>query len=470
MITASLLAKYDRPVPRYTSYPTVPNWNDQIPVSAWETETANQFRIQNRENGISLYIHLPFCESLCTYCGCNKKITGNHSVEDTYINTIHREWSLYLGLMDAQPVLRELHLGGGTPTFFSPENLRRLLEPILATSIVPDDKCYGFEGHPNNTTYEHLNTLFEMGFRRVSFGVQDNDPTVQKVINRIQPFANVQKVTEMAREIGYTSVNFDLVYGLPKQTVESMERTLQRVLLLKPDRVAFYSYAHTPWTSPAQRLFDEADLPSPALKMQLYRMGKFHFSIHGYQDIGMDHFALPGDDLYKCRWREKNMEQRMQGEGKWESSTLYRNFMGYTTVKTKFLIGLGVSSISDIGTAYAQNNKQLKDYYRSVEQGILPITKGYFLNAEDQVFKSYIMDISCQGETMFRQDDLPILQTYCFPLLHELQADGLISFSDNGLKLTSRGHHFIRIICSAFDLFLQRKNQSGTEFQYSKAI
>lgn len=391
-------------------------------------------------------------------------------MEDEYIAALLKEWTLYLRLMQEKPILRELHLGGGTPTFFSPENLEKLLTPILSSTIRAEDHAFSFEGHPNNTTYAHLKTLYHLGFRRVSFGVQDNDPAVQKVINRIQPFYKVQEVTETAREIGYTSINFDLIYGLPKQTPESMERTLQKVLSLRPDRVAFYSYAHVPWTSRGQRLFDESDLPSAELKMQLYRQAKFQFSLHGYHDIGMDHFALPSDELFLARWREKCTGMREEGYGKWEESTLHRNFMGYTTQSAKLLIGLGVSSISDTGNAYAQNNKTIKDYYDSIKQGRLAITKGYFLDEEDQHFKQYILDITCKGSTEFRVCDLAILREYSFPVLEELAADGLLDWTESGMQLSAKGHHFIRIVCSAFDLFIQRKTQQAATVRYSKAI
>ena len=254
---ARLLEKYNVPVPRYTSYPTVPSWQDNIDVPRWK-ET---FRMDyNAGNGICLYIHLPFCESLCTYCGCNKKITTNHGVEDEYIDAVLKEWQLYTELMAEKPVIRELHLGGGTPTFFSPANLEKLLSGILTGSIIPEDREFSFEGHPNNTTAEHLQTLYDLGFRRVSFGIQDLDPEVQRVINRIQPFEQVKYVTEKAREIGYKSVNYDLIYGLPFQTEKTIINTILQTISLKPDRIAFYSYAHVPWTSRGQRLFDENDL------------------------------------------------------------------------------------------------------------------------------------------------------------------------------------------------------------------
>src|SRR6478735_10261185 len=353
MENLALLQKYNVPVPRYTSYPTVPGWKSAICISDWRTSFQNRFAFCNNTQGISLYIHLPFCESLCTYCGCNKKITTNHSVEEEYLNSIEKEWKLYRKMMRQTPVIRELHLGGGTPTFFSPKNLERLLKFILKNSILHPKHEFSIEGHPNNTTPEHLKTLYNHGFRRISYGVQDNDPEVQRVINRIQPFENVRAATENARSIGFTSINFDLIYGLPKQTLQSMETTINKIIELKPDRIAFYSYAHVPWTSKAQRLFDESDLPGAEEKILLYLKGKELLMKNGYVDIGMDHFALPSDELYLA----------------WKSGRLHRNFMGYTTQNSGLLLGLGVSSISDTGNAFAQNQKALHDYYTSINEG-----------------------------------------------------------------------------------------------------
>ncbi|HVZ55588.1 MAG TPA: radical SAM protein, partial [Chitinophagaceae bacterium] len=295
-----LLEKYNVPVPRYTSYPTVPFWKEPLDVDQWKTLFRDRFRIHNHEQGISLYLHLPFCESLCTYCGCNKKITTNHQVEREYLERIIREWRIYRDIMGEPPIIREIHLGGGTPTFFSPANLARLMDALFEWSVVHPRHEFSVEGHPNNTTRKHLETLYGLGFRRISFGVQDHDPEVQRIINRIQPVENVERVTRQAREIGFESVNFDLIYGLPRQTLESMERTILQSIDLRPDRIAFYSYAHVPWTSRGQRLFDESDLPSPALKMQLYQLGRQLFTAHGYLDVGMDHFALPGDALVQA--------------------------------------------------------------------------------------------------------------------------------------------------------------------------
>ena len=454
MTALSLLSRYNVPVPRYTSYPTVPVWNDTIPDELWKENFRIEFSRSNDREGISLYLHLPFCESLCTYCGCNKKITTDHSVEPVYMKAILAEWQAYRALMAEQPVIRELHLGGGTPTFFSPARLQALVSIILEDTIIHPDHEFSFEGHPNNTTEEHMQLLYNIGFRRVSFGVQDNDAEVQRIINRIQPFEQVKYVTETARRIGYKSVNFDLIYGLPLQTVESMEHTIRQTISLRPDRVAFYSYAHVPWTSRGQRLFDEKDLPGTNEKLELYQVGKKLFTENGYHDIGMDHFSLETDDLYQTA----------------RAGNLHRNFMGYTTQPTKILVGLGVSAISSTRNAYAQNSKKIHDYSAAANAGKMAVEKGYFLTEEDVRFGKYIRDISCNGSTHFDNQDLETIEEFCFPQLEQLFLDGLITYNHATLQVTQLGKNFIRNICSAFDLYLN-KNRASTEKRiFSNAI
>jgi len=449
----SLLKKYNVAVPRYTSYPTVPHWKEGASVEEWQNRFRDRFSAGNRESGISLYIHLPFCESLCTYCGCNKKITTNHSVEEEYISVLLKEWKLYRALMDGKPVIKEIHLGGGTPTFFSTDNLRHLLQTILDDCTIHEQHEFSFEGHPNNTTREHLQTLYDLGFRRVSFGVQDNNPEVQRIINRIQPFENVKNVTEMAREIGYHSVNFDLIYGLPLQNVAHIEQTINAAISLKPERVAFYSYAHVPWTSRGQRLFDEHDLPDAEEKIKLYRTGKEMFAANGYKDIGMDHFALPHDDLYKAS----------------QEGWLFRNFMGYTTQRSTMLLGLGVSAISDSGNAFAQNDKTIHGYYNKINNATLPIVKEYFLNDEDLAFRKYILDLSCHGKTTLDPQHMDVLGSYTIPELEKLEIDGLVERNGYEIEITNLGRNFIRNICSAFDLHLLRSKATAGR-TYSNAI
>lgn len=451
-VPVALLHQYNVPVPRYTSYPTIPVWQSDADPEKWANVAGEQLT-RHHTQGISLYIHLPFCESLCTYCGCNKKITSNHSVESPYIEAILQEWQLYRQQINGTPVIRELHLGGGTPTFFSPEHLQQLLDGLLENAIVYPEHAFSFEGHPNNTTASHLQVLYNRGFRRVSFGVQDLDPQVQRVINRIQPFEQVAAATQMARDIGYESVNFDLIYGLPLQTIDSIRNTIHRTLELDPDRIAFYSYAHVPWTSKGQRLFNEDDLPSPATKLLLYQQGREIFTASGYCDIGMDHFALPEDELYRA----------------FQAGQLHRNFMGYTTQHTPLLIGLGVSAISDTGNAYAQNEKTLQDYYQRLAKGHLPVSKAYYLTDEDSVFKQYILDISCRGAITFSDHHRAPLEEYSFPELDRLSADQLIQWDAHGVTVTATGRNFIRNICRAFDLHLLRGQQAGKPV-FSKAV
>jgi oxygen-independent coproporphyrinogen III oxidase len=449
-----LLRKYNVPVPRYTSYPTVPFWEETTGAS-WEKHLQQQFSGRKLEDGLALYMHLPFCETLCTYCGCNKKITKRHSVEPEYMAALQKEWGLYKGLMSEKPLLKELHLGGGTPTFFSPEHLAEILLPIFKDVDIAEDHAFSFEGHPSNTTEAHLKMLKNLGFTRVSYGVQDNDARVQEAINRIQPWSDVENVVKLARDNGYTSVNIDLVYGLPFQTAESMEATVNKVLELKPDRIAFYSYAHVPWKSCSQRLYDETNLPSAAEKLELYNIGRRLFTASGYADIGMDHFALPHDELYQA----------------WENGELHRNFMGYTHTRTNMLIGLGVSSISDSGSGYAQNHKELRTYYDYVNKGLLPTAKGCYLDETDKIFRRHILDIACKGETFFHVKQPSRYEKFTLPILQKLEEDGLVKVSAIGVKVTETGKRFIRNICRAFDLkVLATQAVEMRPQQFSKAI
>ncbi|MBN2868264.1 MAG: oxygen-independent coproporphyrinogen III oxidase, partial [Flavobacteriaceae bacterium] len=381
----SLVNKYNVAGPRYTSYPTVPYWNTEaFSLNQWKESLIKAFNESNQEEGISLYIHLPFCESLCTFCGCNKRITKRHEVESPYIKAVLKEWDLYCELFDEKPIIKELHLGGGTPTFFSPENLTLLINGLKAKAELAGEYEFSFEGHPNNTTKEHLQTLYNLGFRRVSFGVQDYNPTVQKAIHRIQPFENVKRVTEQAREIGYTSVGHDIIFGLPFQTEVHVEETIKKTKALLPDRIAFYSYAHVPWIKGnGQRGFKDSDLPKADSKQNQYQLGKKLLADAGYYDIGMDHFALQTDSLYKASKNE----------------TMHRNFMGYTASKTKAMIGLGVSSISDSWYAFAQNVKNLEDYYQLIDEDIIPVFRGHILTKEDLIIRQHILNLMCHFKT-----------------------------------------------------------------------
>lgn len=351
----SLIQKYNVPGPRYTSYPTVPFWDSEnYHLSDW-LHTLKQNYAFFKDADISLYIHLPFCESLCTFCGCHKRITKNHSVEEPYIDSVLKEWMLYKNQLPFKPIVRELHLGGGTPTFFKPSELLRLLEGIFGVTHVNPSTCsLSFEAHPNNTSNKHLENLYDFGFRRISLGVQDYNHVVQQAIHRIQPFSQVKCVHDNAKEIGYDSINNDLVFGLPKQTLSDIQFTIEKTLELMPDRIALYSYAHVPWIKGnGQRGFCDEDIPKDEEKRVLYETAKNLLLKAGYIEIGMDHFALPSDELTHALIAKK----------------LHRNFMGYTTQSTNLLLGLGMSAISDSWFGFAQNEKNLEEYQMLVNKG-----------------------------------------------------------------------------------------------------
>ncbi len=449
---SELIKKYNVPGPRYTSYPTVPYWeSENFTSSEWIKQISKSFMHTNAQEGISLYIHLPYCESLCTYCGCNTRITVNHLVETPYINAVLQEWTIYKRILGRNPKIKEIHVGGGTPTFFSPENLFLLLEGILCNSIIMDDAEFSFEAHPNNTTLEHLKMLYGLGFKRLSLGIQDFDPKVQEIVNRKQSYEQVRVLTLLAREIGYTSINFDLIYGLPLQTLSSIEDTIKKVSVLKPDRISFYSYAHIPWIKPGQRKFTELDLPADEVKRQLYETGRNMLEEAGYTEIGMDHFALPSDSLYKSL----------------TNGTLHRNFMGYTTCHTSTLIGLGCSAISDTWTAFGQNLKTVEGYIREVKNGNLPLFKGHLLTEEDIILRKHILNIMCRMKTSW-EDSPRSSMARIIKRLTSMQTDGLLHISPTSIEVTDAGRPFIRNVCMAFDERLYKKSFNAEIF--SKVI
>ncbi|HEY1018103.1 MAG TPA: oxygen-independent coproporphyrinogen III oxidase [Sediminibacterium sp.] len=447
-----LLQKYDLPTPRYTSYPTVPYWDfGTLTEASWKETVVNTFREENGE--LCIYIHLPFCENMCTFCACNKRITVNHAVEDPYISSVLKEWAMYRSLLPTTPVIREIHLGGGTPTFFSPDNLEQLIKGITKDAIVKDNHEFSIEVHPNYTTEEHIKRLASVGFNRISLGVQDFDPKVQFVINRIQSFEKTKEVVDWARKYQYTSINIDLVYGLPHQTVNSVEHTVELIKTLMPDRIAFYSYAHVPWKSKVQRRYSEADLPAAADKWAMYSRGRELLEAAGFQPIGMDHFALANDKLFTAA-----------REGK-----LHRNFMGYTTTRSKLIIGLGVSSISDAWYGFAQNEKEVEAYEEKIKQGILPLVHGHQLSEEDTVIRRKILELMCENETVLDHPLLdPAFIESAFDKLVLLEADELVKLSGRRIQVTEKGMSFIRIISAAIDAYLWR-NHSGAN-TFSKAI
>ena len=446
----NLIAKYNVQTPRYTSYPTVPYWDNTVDAEIWKQKVHTSFIESNEKDGISIYIHLPYCESLCTYCACNTRITVNHAVEAPYIAALIKEWNMYLEVLKDEPRIKEIHLGGGTPTFFSATHLKELIETILSTSIVCADAEFSFEAHPDNTTKEHLQTLFNLGFKRVSFGIQDFDLKVQKAIHRFQSFEQVKQVVDEARAIGYNSINFDLIYGLPFQTLGSVVDTINQVILLKPDRIAFYSYAHVPWIKPGQRSFTEKDLPVDAEKRKLYETGKEMFIKAGYKEIGMDHFALPEESLSVALTQGK----------------LHRNFMGYTHNYTKLLIALGVSSISDCWTAFSQNVKTVEEYLELINKGVLPVSKNHFLTEEDLILRQHILNLMCTYHTEWSAERAPLL-TEALERLQYLEQDGLVRINQQSITVTEKGKPFIRNICMCFDKRYHSKTAQTKVFSSS---
>jgi oxygen-independent coproporphyrinogen-3 oxidase len=433
----SLADKYNVAVPRYTSYPTMPYWDQAtFTIDNWKESVQFSFDESNGTSGISLYIHLPFCESLCTYCGCNTRITKNHRVEEPYISAVLKEWQLYKDLLGKPPVIREIHLGGGTPTFFSAKNLHNLIDGLLEGVQIHINAEFSFEAHPANTTAEHLQTLYNLGFRRLSLGIQDFDPKVQFIINRQQSFEEVLTVTTQARRIGYTSVNYDLIYGLPLQNLDGLVDTMNIVNGLRPDRIAFYSYAHVPWIKPGQRMFTEQDLPNPEMKRELRETGRNLLLSYGYEEVGMDHFALAKDEL---------LEAQKNGQ-------LHRNFMGYTHQHTQLLIGLGVSAIGDSWYAFAQNVKTVEEYLKLTTAGILPVVKGHSLSPDDLVIRRHILNIMCKGRTSW-EGGPPQNAAFTEGLerLEALAEDGLVELRQDGLEVTAGGKPFLRNICRCLD-------------------
>ncbi len=427
--------KYNLAVPRYTSYPPVPHWD----VDAFQVDEAlDRFVREVRSRGeFSMYLHLPFCESLCTYCGCNKRITKNHGVETPYIENILKEWQMYLKLLEGIDFkISGIHLGGGTPTFFGSENLKNLLTRMLDGIERSEGFAFSFEGHPANTTEDHLQTLYDIGFRRMSLGIQDFDPKVQKAIHRWQSVDQVKKCVDDARRIGYTSINFDLIYGLPFQTMEGLDATFTEVTKMLPERIAFYSYAHVPWVSKSQRAYDENDLPLPEAKERLYRWGCELLNRAGYVDVGMDHFVLPGDELFDAR----------------EYHRLHRNFMGYTHEREKLQLGLGVSSISDGYGSYWQNEKVVEDWARRIKNDELPIFKGHLMKVSETETRERILHLSCyfnlkEMDLLFAMEQDATLHEK----LYQFMKDDLIIIDSAGLHVTEKGKSIVRVICAAFD-------------------
>lgn len=457
-VSPEMLRRYDVAGPRYTSYPTADRF-----VEAF---TADDYvrALQQRRSGaaamvlpLSLYVHIPFCESLCYYCACNKIITKHHDRAGEYLRYLSREVDLHTTqLGTTQPVV-QLHLGGGTPTFLSDDELRSLMAMLRRNFSLTPGSEYSIEVDPRTVDAKRLDTLAELGFNRLSFGVQDFDPDVQKAVHRVQPAEQVFELVAAARQRGFDSVNVDLIYGLPLQTPESFDRTLSQIVALRPDRIALYAYAHLPERFKPQRRILVADLPGASAKIAMLSNSMAAFMGAGYVYVGMDHFALPDDALAIAK---------RQGR-------LHRNFQGYSTLSECDLIGLGVSSIGRIGATYTQNAKTLDEYYDHIARGCFPVVRGLALSRDDLVRRAVIMGLMCQGNVEFESINLAYLIDFHsyfateLDALSELAEQGLVEMDDSGIQVTSMGWFFVRAVAMVFDRYLQADRNRA---RFSKII
>ena len=445
-VSPELLRRFDVPGPRYTSYPTADRF-----VEAFGAADLGQALAQRHAGPaalalpLSLYVHVPFCESLCYYCACNKIITKKHERGAAYLDALAKEIELYTAqLRPGQPVT-QLHLGGGTPTFLSDGELARLMAMLRRSFALAPGGEFSIEVDPRTVDARRLDHLAELGFNRLSFGVQDFDPQVQQAVHRIQPAEQVFALVEQARRIGFDSINIDLIYGLPRQTAQSFERTLQQVTQLRPDRIALYAYAHLPERFKSQRRIVPAELPGAAAKLAMLSQSLAAFSDAGYVYVGMDHFALPSDDLAIAK---------RQGR-------LHRNFQGYSTQPDCDLIGLGVSAIGRIGATYSQNAKTLDEYCDLLDQGRLPVVRGLALTRDDLARRAVIMALMCQGQVLFESIELAWLLAFAdyfapeLEQLREYEELGLVSIDDSSIRVTAQGWYVVRAIAMAFDRYLQ---------------
>lgn len=456
-VPPELLRQMDLQGPRYTSYPTA----DRFVEAFGEVEHIQA--LAQRRTGLgcalplSLYVHLPFCESLCYYCACNKIITKHPERAQDYLRYLGRELELHMNHLGQGQALSQLHLGGGTPTFLSDSQLGELMSVLSRHfSLVPAGE-FSIEVDPRTVTPDRLASLAELGFNRLSFGVQDFDAAVQRAVHRIQPAEQVFELVQAARSLGFESVNVDLIYGLPLQTPESFDRTLALITALRPDRVALYAYAHLPERFKPQRRIAVSQLPSPEAKLEMLSRSLKAFDAAGYVYVGMDHFALPSDALAVAR---------SQGR-------LHRNFQGYSTQPDCDLIALGVSAIGRMGATYSQNAKTMAEYVDRLDQGRLPIVRGLALSRDDLIRRSVIMALMCQGHLQFEALETAFLidfKAYFAPqmqALSVLQAQGLVQVSSSRLEVTELGWYFVRAVAMVFDRYLQTDRDRS---RYSKII
>ncbi|MDP3618856.1 MAG: oxygen-independent coproporphyrinogen III oxidase [Ramlibacter sp.] len=444
-VTSELLHRFDVPGPRYTSYPTADRFVDAF------TEADYRQALGQRTSGpgalapLSLYVHIPFCESVCYYCACNKIVTRQHGRSASYLRYLAREVDLHTLQIGVGQTVSQLHLGGGTPTFLSDDELRTLMAMLRRSFTLAPGGEFSIEIDPRTVDGGRLAVLAELGFNRLSFGVQDFDPEVQKAVHRIQPAEQVFELMRQARDVGFESVNVDLIYGLPKQTQQTFARTLAQVCELRPDRIALYGYAHLPERFKPQRRISAAELPTGDSKLGLLTQSLDALTAAGYDYIGMDHFALPNDSLAVAK---------RQGR-------LHRNFQGYSTQPDCDLIALGVSAIGRIGPTYSQNAKTMEEYCDHLDQGRLPVNRGLALGRDDLARRAVIMAIMCQGQVVFESIELAWLLDFRkyfaaeLAQLEELEAQGLVTLDDTCIQVTPAGWYLVRAIAMVFDRFLQ---------------
>ncbi len=452
-VSPDLLHRFDVPGPRYTSYPTADRFVEAFTSSDLVQALTQRGTGVARAQPLSLYVHIPFCESLCYYCACNKIITKRHERGARYLHALEREARLYtlqIGL--GQPVT-QLHLGGGSPTFLSDSELSDLMNMLRRHFALAAGGEFSIEIDPRTVNAQRLAHIAELGFNRISFGIQDFDADVQQAVHRIQPAEQVFALMEDARRIGFDSINADLIYGLPRQTPASFARTLTQVTQLRPDRIALYGYAHLPERFKPQRRILQADMPDGASRLRMLSDALDAFSTAGYAYIGMDHFALPRDALAVA-----------QRQGR-----LHRNFQGYSTQPDCDLIGLGVSAIGRIGATYSQNAKTLEEYLDLLDQGRLPVTRGLALSRDDLARRAVIMALMCQGHVIFESIEVAWLLDFRRYFARELEALeeyrglGFVTIDDTGVQVTTRGWYFVRAKAMAFDRYLQA-DRSRTKF------
>ncbi len=443
-LSPDLLRRHDQAGPRYTSYPTADRFVEAFGADDYAAALA-QRRDDPLARPLSLYVHIPFCESLCYYCACNKIVTRHKERAAAYLRRLGQEVALNAAILGrAQPV-SQLHLGGGTPTFFSDAELAQLMDLLRAHFVLqPGAEC-SIEIDPRTVDAVRLRHLAGLGFNRISFGVQDFDPAVQQAVHRVQPVEQVEQLMAEARAIGFASINLDLIYGLPRQTPTSFDRTLAQVAALRPDRIALYAYAHLPERFKPQRRIADAELPDAASKVAMLAQARAAFDAAGYAHIGMDHFALPEDPLAVAK---------RQGR-------LHRNFQGYSTQPDCDLLGLGVSAIGKVGATYSQNAKTLEEYCDHLDNGRLPVARGLALTRDDLARRAIIMGLMCQGQVVFESIEsawlLDFRDAFATEMerLRALEAQGLLTIDDTGVQVSAEGWYFIRAIAMVFDRHLQ---------------